>query len=210
MNSESSPTRLPRRQVLQWFAAAAAAPAFPGQAQNAPDATGYGTDPDLAKVYQPGDVWPLTFTDEQRKLVSALADTIIPADDLGPAASEVRVPDYIDEWISAPYPSQKADREVVLPGLAEFEASAQTSHGKVFADLSPTKRNAFCESIVTDADHPLGGFFHKFSMIALGAYYSTPEGWKAIGYVGNLPSGIFAGPPQEVLDRVVVAQTVDG
>ena len=42
----------------------------------------------------------------------------------------------------------------------------------------------------------------------MGAYYGTPAGWKAIGYVGNTPLASFDGPPQEVLDRVGVQQTV--
>jgi hypothetical protein len=62
----------------------------------------YGGDPNLLKVYEPGDLWPLTFTDAQRKTASVLADVIIPKDRLGPAATEVAVPAMIDEWISAP------------------------------------------------------------------------------------------------------------
>jgi len=35
---------------------------------------GYGLDPSMVKVYQPGDVWPLTFTDAQRRTARALCD----------------------------------------------------------------------------------------------------------------------------------------
>ena len=31
-----------------------------------PDARGYGPDPSMVKIYRSGDVWPLTFTPEQR------------------------------------------------------------------------------------------------------------------------------------------------
>lgn len=212
-NHESS-SRLPRRKVLQWFAAAAVTAPLGasmnalGQSQPEPAAKGYGTDPSLVKFYEPGDVWPLTFTEEQHKVVSALADIIFPEDDLGPAASAVRVPDYIDEWVSAPYPNQQRDRGVVMPGLAKFEETAKAKYQKSFADLDPGQRDEFCQSIVSADQHPLAGFFHKFTMIASGAYYSTTEGWEAIGYIGNVASGIFFGPPQEVLDKVGVEQTV--
>tara|TARA_R110002096_G_scaffold212352_1_gene399824 strand:- start:6236 stop:6892 length:657 start_codon:yes stop_codon:yes gene_type:complete len=217
MNHETneSTTRLSRRTVLQWIGATAATGPLGasmsalGQSAPAPATKGYGTDPNLVKFYEPGDVWPLTFTDEQRKIVTALADTILPEDDFGPAASTVRVPDYIDEWVSAPYPNQQRDREVVMPGLTRFEEAAKAKYQKSFADLDPTERDAFCTSIVSADKHPLAGFFHKFTMIAAGAYYSTTEGWKAIGYVGNVASGVFSGPPQEVLDRVGVEQTVE-
>ena len=42
----------------------------------------------------------------------------------------------------------------------------------------------------------------------MGAYYSTQEGWKAIGYIGNVPTATFDGPSQEVLDKLGVTQTV--
>ena len=40
---------------------------------------------------------------------------------------------------------------------------------------------------------------------AVGGYYTTPEGMKAIGYVGNLPSGTFDGPSMEALKHVGLA-----
>lgn len=213
---ERSPdSRLPRRTILQWFAASAAAATSGGvplpsmaQSKAAPAVPGYGTDPNLVQVYEPGDVWPLTFSEEDRKLVEALADIILPEDDLGPAASQVRVPDYIDEWVSAPYPNQQRDRSVIVPGLARFEDGVRQAHGKSFSELDESAQVRFCRSIVEDESHPLAGFFHRFTMVASGAYFSTTEGWKAIGYVGNMASGVFAGPPQEVLDRVGVEQTV--
>ena len=209
--SHDSESRIPRRTVLQWFAAAAASgAAIPsaGLGASAPGAKGYGSDPDLMKIYQPGEVWPLTLSGEQKKIATALADTILPEDDFGPAASTVRVPDYIDEWVSAPYPRQERDRKVVIPGLEKFEAAAREKYGSGFAELTVDQRNEFCEWIVSGEGKPHAGFFHAFTMIAAGAYFSTQEGWKAIGYEGNIASGIFAGPPQEVLDQVGVEQTV--
>jgi len=219
-SSDDTDTRLPRRVVLQWFAATAAAasggvtvPAL-SQDQAAPSAPsarsgkGYGTDPDLMKIYEPGTVWPLTFSESDKELATALADTVLPADDFGPAASQLRVVDFLDEWVSAPYPNQQRDRKLILPGLTQFDAAVEQQHAKNFADLSDADRAAFCESIIADEKHPLGNFFHRFTMIAAGAYYSSPEGWKALGYSGNMASGIFHGPPPEVLEKVGVEQTV--
>jgi len=42
---------------------------------------------------------------------------IIPADNASPGASAEGVPDFIDEWISSPYPAQAGDRRLVLDGL---------------------------------------------------------------------------------------------
>jgi hypothetical protein len=50
---------------------------------------------------------------------------IIPADDDSPSASAVGVPDFIDEWISSPYPAQAGDRRIVLDGLQWIDDEAQ-------------------------------------------------------------------------------------
>src|SRR6185437_12623423 len=82
-----------------------------------PTMRGYGPDPDLIKAYGKGAFWPLTLNAQQRQLAAALSDLIIPADEHSPSASAVGVVDFIDEWISAPYPLQRADRDTVLHGF---------------------------------------------------------------------------------------------
>jgi len=72
------------------------------------DPNGYGSDPDLSKNYRPGEPWPLTLTAEQRRLSGIVSDLIIPADDRSPSASAMGVVDFIDEWVSAPYPTFSA------------------------------------------------------------------------------------------------------
>lgn len=209
--------RLSRRDVFRYFAAvyAAAAVAHLEGAENPegkitplPGAKGYGPDPDLQRIYQPGDLWPLTLTPLQKKTVTALADLILPADDLGPAASALRVPDYIDEWVSAPYESQQKTRVQILEGLAWLESEAKSRfQAASFADLSAPQQKAICDNICDPrkarAEHqPAAKFFAAFRGLAMGAYYATPDGWKAIGYVGNIPLATFDGPPREVLEKL--------
>jgi hypothetical protein len=214
--------RISRRVMLKWFATATTAmslgdlssvsfafTATPGQAVP----KGYGQDPDLSQYYKPGDFWPLTLTSAQRKTVTALADLILPEDHLGPAASAVRVPDFIDEWVSAPYPDQVGDAKVVIPGLKWLEDESKKRFKKDFASLSEAQKRAICDDICWAPDakpefKQAASFFSRFRNIAVGAYYGTPEGWKAIGYVGNVPLTSFDGPPPEVLNKLGVTQTV--
>lgn len=214
--------RISRRVLLKWFATATTAMTMgdlstisfgftPTPGREVPK--GYGQDPDLSQYYKPGDFWPLTFTPEQRRTVTALADLILPADHLGPAASEVRVPDFIDEWVSAPYPDQVGDAKVILPGLKWLEDESKKRFKKEFASLSEAQKRAICDDICWPADakpefKKAADFFQRFRNIAAGAYYGTPEGWQAIGYVGNVPLQTFDGPPKEVLDKLGVTQTV--
>lgn len=204
--------RLPRRTVLKWFAAAAAAMHLPESRAQIPT-KGYGTDPDIAKFYQPGAFWPLTFTPAQRKTATVLADVILPKDHLGPAASELRVVDYIDEWISAPYPAQQKDRDTILPGLGWMETEAQKRFARDFAALSAGQQREICDDICFAAEakpefKKAASFFAKFRTLAASAYYGTAAGWEAIGYVGNVPLASFDGPPPGVLVKLGVEQTV--
>ncbi len=215
MDTHNSHSRLPRRKVLQWFAAAAAVDlsAVPGFAQTPGNTQGYGTDPNLAASYSPGDFWDLTLTDTERNTVIALADVILPADDLGPAASELHLVDFIDEWVSAPYPHQRNDRKVIVPGLAWIDEESRSRFQKNFRELSAAQKAAICDDLCSDKPKTPAlakgaNFFHRFSGICMGGYYSTPRGWTAIGYVGNTPSGVFHGPPQTVLDQLGLEQTV--
>ncbi len=182
-------------------------------AHRIPAKKGYGTDPELNRIYQPGEVWPLTMSPVHRKAASALADLILPADGLGPAASALRVPDYIDEWVSAPYPEQQAVRPVILGGLAWLDGEAKKRFAKEFAALDGEKQTAICDDICDPREAGPGfgkaaEFFVAFRSLAMGAYYSTPEGWKAIGYLGNVAQASFDGPPPEVLEKLGLEQTV--
>ena len=208
-----------RRTAMQWVMAVAAASSLPrgsfGQSAASPAkaAKGYGVDANLVKVYQPGAFWPLTFTPAQRRIASVLADAIIPKDELGPAASEVGVPAFIDEWISAPYPDQQRDRPIILEGIAWVESESHSRFKRGFAELSGEQHRAICDEIcfIETAGPRLRKpalFFSRFRWLTAAAYYATPEGWKAIGYVGNVILQQFDGPPPDVLVKLGVTQTV--
>ncbi|HEV2435571.1 MAG TPA: gluconate 2-dehydrogenase subunit 3 family protein [Verrucomicrobiae bacterium] len=199
--------RLDRREAIKWMLAATATVSllnFRSFGASAPAATGYGTDPNLMKDYKPGDLWPLTFTREQHRAVAALCDVIIPADDKSPSASSLGVPDFIDEWISAPYPGQRADREDILPGLAWLDKESKKRFERVFADLNDEQKHDICDDIcfVPKARPDFKSaayFFAKFRNLTAGGFYTTPRGWKDIQYLGNVALAKFDGPPPEVL-----------
>ncbi|HTH48229.1 MAG TPA: gluconate 2-dehydrogenase subunit 3 family protein [Candidatus Limnocylindria bacterium] len=213
MNAPESP-RLSRREAIQWVLAASASVALLHQQSFAADAdaapaTGkpYGTDPLLNHDYKPGELWPLTLSADQRRTVSELCDLIIPADDKSPAASAVGVPDFIDEWISAPYPNQQADRIVVLDGLKWLEAECQKRFSKGFADLSPEQQTQVADDIAwlpqAKPEHKAGAqFFAVFRNLTSSGFYTTPAGMKDIGFVGNMALTRFPDAPKEVLEKL--------
>src|SRR5882672_10031216 len=144
--------RLDRRMAIKWMIAATATvavterPVF-GQQAAAPGTKGYGTDPLLNKEYAPGDFWPLTMTAHQRQTAAALCGLIIPAEGKVPSAADLKVHDFINEWISSPYPDQQGDREIVLAGLAWIDLEAGKRFGKDFAQLDHPQMCAVADDL---------------------------------------------------------------
>jgi hypothetical protein len=209
-----------RRTTLKWvLAAAGAMAAHPGahaqthrHGSDLPPAKGYGTDPDLGKVYKPGELWPLTLTGAQRDTARVLCDLIIPADETSPSASQVGVVDFIDEWISAPYKQQRLDRVEILQGLGwlDTEAASRYGPGNTFAAISPAQQAAICDDICLiakarpDFVQP-ARFFARYRDLTAGGFYTTPQGRQDVRYVGNVPLTHFDGPPPEVLKKAGLA-----
>lgn len=206
--SSPSPHRLPRREAIKWmFAAAATVSLLQTRALGAPIVKGYGTDPNLTESYKAGDFWPLTLNESERRVATALCDVIIPADGKSPAASEVHLVDFIDEWVSAPYELQQSHRKIVLDGLEWIDAEAQRRFQASFADLETHQQHAICDDICYEpkAAQPFkraAKFFATFRDLTAGGFYTTSTGWKDIGYVGNVALEKFEGPPPEVLKHI--------
>ena len=206
---ESLPPRIDRRVALKWISAAAATPALGGMsfaAETAVAAHGYGPDPDMTKVYQPGELWPLTFSEAQRKQIVALCDILLPATDAAPGAVAVGVPDFLDEWISSPYPGQVGDRKLLLKGLAWLDEEARRRGAGDFVSLKAGDQLDVCQRLAipakrTPKEFP-GSFFLRLRDLVAGGYYTTPDGMRDLGYRGNVPSIEWTGPPAEVLEKL--------
>jgi hypothetical protein len=198
--------RISRRESIKWVVAASAtASLLSTRAFGADGAVrGYGQDPKLLESYKPGDLWPLTFTKEQRSTAAVLCDVIIPADEKSPSASQLGVHDFVDEWISAPYPKQQEDRKVILEGISWLDSESKKRFKKAFVDLSDEQRRQICDEIcfearATPAMKKAAQFFARFRDLTSGGFYTTPEGMKDIQYLGNVALTKFDGPPPEVL-----------
>lgn len=211
----AAPGRLTRRSALKVMAAAAALPTLaaescepaaspPASGPSNPLARGTPTDPDLLSPTVP---WEGVLTPEERRTVGALCDVIIPADDRSPSASRVGVPDFIDEWISAPYPANEEDRVRIRGGLSWIDREANERFGAAFEELTPEQQRAICDDIrhVPDAAPELRAaarFFDRFRDLTASGYWTTQEGMADLGYVGNVPLASWDGPPPEVLERL--------
>jgi hypothetical protein len=204
-----------RRTSLKWMLSAAALPLMQLTGCSSepppklPSGVGYGTDPDLLKLYGPGSVWPLTLDERQRRIATALCDLIVPADAEGPGAVAIGVVDFINEWVSAPYPQQTADRKLLLAGFDWLDAQAEQRFSRSFGEASASQRSAVCDDIcylpkARAEFEQAAEFFARYRDLTIGGFCTSPQGRQYLGYVGNVPLASFEGPPPEVLKLVGV------
>ncbi len=188
-------SKIDRRTALAWIGVVGAATAVgAGVVVYGPKTggeritRGYGTDPKLTKPEKAP--WSRIMTDIQLQTAAILADFILPATATAPAATALGVPDFIDEWVSAPYPGQIKDRSTIMNGLNGLSAHV------LKADAGA--RTAAMTALQTSKDEAAHTFFRRFRALTVGAYYTTEAGFKDIGYTGNVPRTSDPGPSAEV------------
>jgi hypothetical protein len=216
--STPDPVRIDRRMAIKWMLAASAGAmlaqrrAFGAAGPEEPQ-LGYGSDPNLTKAYKAGDYWPLTFTDEQRREAAVLADIVLPQEGQFPSASALGVVDFLDEWVSAPYPDNVRDRKIVLDGMAWVQDESVRRFAKPFSGAAQEDRMTLCEEMSrgSQGQSDAGtahGFFRLFRNLVATGYYTTPTGMNDLGYVGNMPLAKFDGPPAELVAKLGLTDEV--
>lgn len=164
-------------------------------------APGYGKDPSM--LMPPPSPWPLTLSQSELDKVAVLADLILPASNTAPAATARKVPEVINEWVSAPYEQQQADRSDLLCLLKWLD---DESHQRGVASGFIKADTALQHAILTDIafDEVAAGYeapaaaFARLRSLVVAAYYATPEGHKEVGYLGNTAiAGDYPGPTPE-------------
>src|SRR5260370_28153266 len=93
---------------------------------------------------------------EQRRILEAFIDRLVPKDENGPGAVECGAAEYIDRCLAdflAP------ERHIFLEGLAGVNGFALRTEAAAFAGLSPEKRDALLTALHNNHDPNLRGFF---------------------------------------------------
>ncbi len=165
---------------------------------------GYGKDPSM--IIPPKSPWPKTLTAEQLTLVAVLTDILVPREGDVPSATEVNVPDVVDEWVSAPYERQQSDRLTILSALVWLNDEARLRFSKAFTALSAADQLNIIDDIAYQKDDLAEEFtrivqaFSRFRELVLTAFFCSPEGTKDLGYLGNVPIvGDYPGPTDEAM-----------
>ena len=122
------------------------------------------------------------FTSDQRALVSAVSERIIPTTDT-PGAIAAGVPAFIEMMLADAY--APGDRDDFMNKLGLIEGYARIKHEKAFVALSPDEQDqiltlAMQGNIPMQGDTPLLGeefFVHCRQLVVLG-YYTSEIGCK--------------------------------
>jgi Gluconate 2-dehydrogenase subunit 3 len=161
-----------RRVALQWLAAASMTSTLPWYtradgttiAAFQPTANGFGTDPDLNHPVIP---WRRIMEPHQLQQTAVLGDLILPDSTTAPAPSALGIPDFVDEWVSAPYPEQLEDRKTILEGLRWMDAEASRRWQRSFLEIDEQSRQRVVAEIAqTRIDSSLSRRASSFSDFA--------------------------------------------
>lgn len=184
--------RVDRRETLKWLSAMMASTLLPRMARAADvrgAPRGYGQDPSMTQYDTP---WPRLLSRTELKRLAVLSDLIIPGTAAAPAPSALGIPDFLDEWVSAPYPVQRQDREILRPGLKSLDRATVAQAGAPWLKADETARTAVLREFAAPVDAAAGStaepraFFVRVRQLVVSAYYTTASGMRAVGYVGNV------------------------
>ncbi len=143
---------------------------------------------------EPGTIWrPRTLSPEQDRLVTALAELIIPETDT-PGAAAARVNEFVDLLLTDWYDPE--DRDRFLAGLSALEETSRSAHGRAFLELSEAEQVALLEPLDREAvaiqwaafssrdeveDLPFFGMMKEMTLVG---YYTSEIGLgQELGYV---------------------------
>ena len=129
------------------------------------------------------------FSAEQRRILDAFIDRLIPKDEIGPGAVECGVGDYIDRCLAD---FLAAEKPGFLEGLGALDLYALRTQGTAFASLTAEKRDAVLTAIDNNQAPDLRGFFNRVRRLTLEGMFGDPvyggnknfAGWDLIRYPG--------------------------
>jgi gluconate 2-dehydrogenase gamma chain len=129
-----------------------------------------------------------------------LSDIIVPADEHSKGAIDAGAAEYID-FLSSRSPEFA---EIFTGGLGWLDSAMQKRYQTTFLDAKPDQQTAMLDLIAyRKNDSPELGqgivFFRWARNVVVDAYYTSPVGIAALGYMGNTGMAHFS-VPKECLD----------
>jgi hypothetical protein len=142
-----------------------------------------------AEAQSPATASTTVFNRDQRQILEAFIDRLIPADEIGPGAVECGVADYIDRCLAG---FNAAEKPQFLEGLAALDLHALRTEHIAFASLPTDRRDAVLTAVDNNQVPGLKDFFNRVRRLTLEGMFSDPvyggnknfAGWDLIRYPG--------------------------
>src|ERR1051325_9439176 len=153
------------------------------------------------KTAQKGPYKPKSLTAHEYATLERLSDLIIPADEHSPGALEAGAAAFID-FLCA---SSDEMRDIYTGGILWLDAEMKHRYsGKAFVEGAPADQTAMLDLVAWRKNrspelNPGIDFFAFCRRMVADAYYTSPIGFKEVGYMGNGAVAEFK-VPQEALD----------
>jgi len=136
---------------------------------------------DRADVAHKSADWKLLFLDtKQSESLGALAETMVPG------SAKAQVNRFIDLLLSV---DSKKHQQEFVGSLAALESGAEKHFGRRFPALTVSEQ----ESMLTDFSHDESEHFENLKEWIAGAYYSSEEGMRELGWDGKHAFAKFPG-----------------
>ncbi len=136
------------------------------------------------------------FTDDEARLLAAVADRILPQDDRPPNQRVPIVP-FIDEMLANDdtdgfrEPDMPWAQEAWRQGIAGVDETSRVMHDRSFLNLSTAEQDGVLATIQqgsppgqTWKQLPAKQFFRQLVEQIAGVYYAHPQAWSEIGWGG--------------------------
>lgn len=141
------------------------------------------------------------FTDHEMATITALADIIIPKDDVSGSASEAGVPAFI-EFIVKDMPQHQVP---MRGGLRWMDMYCLKKYEKTFSDCTQAQQLELVDQVAYPAkakpEMSQGvQFFRLMRDLTASGFYTSEMGVKDLGYAGNKPNQ-WNGVPEDVLKQ---------
>lgn len=138
------------------------------------------------------------FNEHEMETISAVCALILPPNEEYGGAIDAEVPDFI-EFMSKDYPPFQVP---LRGGLMWLDQESNDRFGVEFKKANENQKKQIFDEIAylpDEGEASLGeNFFSLMRNLTLTGYYTSPEGIKDLGYIGNTPN-VWDGVPEEVL-----------
>jgi hypothetical protein len=150
---------------------------------------------------------PQFFNAREWRVVRVLVDDIIPADTRTGAATEARVPEFMDFLLTE---ASANNQNSMRNGLAWIDTEARTRFTKAYADCTTAQRHAILDDIawparVTPAFASAASWFNSMRDMTASGFFSSRLGYRDLGYTGGVAIPRWTGSPPALLRHLGVS-----